>query len=106
MKNWHEFVSRKMTYTASGITPSCHTHNVQLISDQFLEDGIDHVPEFGRAGAPSGVDRDQIPEQSPLVIGHVAGILIRSHPNSLWKHPLMGQSLRKSRPFFPVACDS
>src|SRR5205085_7488328 len=64
---------------------------------QHVEAGIDHVPEIGLAGPSSGVDRDQVPDQSPLLIGHVAGILICSRPNSLWKHPLMGQSLTRTR---------
>src|SRR4051812_15183236 len=60
---------------------------------QDVEDGVHHLTQVGLAGAAAGVHRDQPLDQPPLRVGHIAGVLIRSHPNDLRKSPLMGQSL-------------
>jgi len=46
---------------------------------QDVEDGIDHVPQGGLAGAASGVDREVWLDQRPLLIGNVAGVGLTSH---------------------------
>src|SRR5262249_52781494 len=62
-----------------------------------VEDGVEDVAHRRLAGPAPGVDRDQFLDERPLLVRQVAGVLNSSHPNDLWKHPLMGQSLRWSR---------
>src|SRR5262249_23959748 len=55
-----------------------------------VEEGVEHVAHRGLARSPPGVHRDQSLDEGPLLVGQVAGILLRSHPNDLWKTPPYG----------------
>ena len=61
---------------------------------QDVEDGIDDVPQVGLAGPPAGVDGDVRLDQRPLLVGHVAGVGLRSHP------------ILRARPPTPYGTDS
>ena len=54
-----------------------------------VEDGVEDVAGVGLAGTATGVDRDVGLDQGPLLVGDVAGVLVRSHapfyaPRPLW----------------------
>ena len=60
-----------------------------------VEDGVDDVPHVGLAGPPAGSDGREVRlDQGPLLVGDVAGVVVRSHPPSTSLGTLMGQSLR------------
>ena len=46
-----------------------------------VEDGIKDIPHVRLAGPSAGVDRRDVRlEQSPLRVGDIAGVTVRSHP--------------------------
>src|SRR5262249_99836 len=63
---------------------------------QKVQDGIEDVTHVGLARSAARIDRDVWLDQGPLFIRYVTGIVCRSHPSKLGKHPLMGQSLSRS----------
>src|SRR5262249_46515177 len=45
-----------------------------------VEDGMDDVPQVGRAGPAAGSGgREEWLDQGPLVVGDVTGVMVRSH---------------------------
>ena len=56
---------------------------------QEVKDGVDHVPQVGRAGPPAGVDGQVRLDQRPLLVGDVTGVELGSHgPFYAPHHPL------------------
>src|SRR4051812_44968246 len=55
-----------------------------------VEAGVEDVPYVGLAGPSAGADRRDVRlDQGPLLVGHVAGIMVRSHPISTSLEPLL-----------------
>src|SRR6185503_7611176 len=55
-----------------------------------VEDGIDDVAHVGDSGPPSGWSgREMRPDQGPLCVGEVAGVVVCSHTTSTSLDPLM-----------------
>jgi hypothetical protein len=53
------------------------------------EDGIDDIPQVGRAGSSAGGAREVRLDPGPLLVGDVAGVVVRSHTPSTSLDPLL-----------------
>src|SRR5207248_8994808 len=53
-----------------------------------VEDGVDNIPQVGRAGSSAGVNGDVGLDQGPLLVGDIAGVRLRSHDSLYAAHPL------------------
>ena len=55
-----------------------------------VEDGVEDIPHVRLAGPSAGVDRRDVRlDQSPLCVGDVAGIMVRSHLVSTSLNPVL-----------------
>src|SRR5512135_3090741 len=54
-----------------------------------VKDGVEDVSHVGLAGSSAGIDGDVRLDQGPLIVGDVAGVVVRSHPTSTPLAPLV-----------------
>src|SRR5262249_21898350 len=57
---------------------------------QKVEDRVHHVTQGRLTRSAARVDRDQRLDQGPLLVAHIAGVLIGSHPGNLRNSPPYG----------------